>query len=522
MPAEPPPAWRVVAAVVALAAIVRLFFYAGFFGSDEVTYVASAYRLLEGDWTVPGYVGANRYGVNLPIAALGWLFGRSEASAAAFAMSCSLLEVGLVARLGGYLVGARAAVLAALLLSALPLHVHFAGRLMADSPFALALTAAMLLFARAEQTRGPVWWFAAGCAAGFTFWIKPAAVFVVGVLLAYPLLVRRLDLGWVWVVAGFAAVVLANHLFYLVLTDQFWYILRNMAERRSSGYMEAELDAGLMHNQAGYYLVYLFAKVYHTWLLGPLAVLGAVTFWRRRARGESVPVYGGRYVLMWGLGLMALLSLLVVSIRPLALIPKQTNYMLIFVAPLCLLGGMGLAELASRTRHWLVAAWFLPALALCALLQASVSVFTANSKASVAFARALPDAVVFAASNGYRAAQFDTAVQPHLPPVVIHGLMEAVELPEGLPAGPRFAIVDLQTLSWSGGEPFRKLDQVPSCWQRERHLVPVMEGAGTRVLTAWAESSAASLLPAAVAGRLSSLVRPEPAVVYRMPAQACP
>ena len=70
MPAEPPPAWRVVAAVVALAAIVRLFFYAGFFGSDEVTYVASAYRLLEGDWTVRAeYIG--QFGDGHPSDAVG-------------------------------------------------------------------------------------------------------------------------------------------------------------------------------------------------------------------------------------------------------------------------------------------------------------------------------------------------------------------------------------------------------------------------------------------------------------------
>ena len=47
---------------------------------------------------------------------------------------------------------------------------------------------------------------------------------------------------------------------------------------------------------------------------------------------------------------LLLLSLLVVSVRPLTLIPKQINYMLMFVAPLCLLAGWWLSTLHAPRR----------------------------------------------------------------------------------------------------------------------------------------------------------------------------
>ena len=164
-PPKPMP-WFWTLMLVLLAAVVRVLFYSGYFGSDEVTYAASALRVLAGDWSVATYVGANRLGVNLPMAVFAGLFGVHEGSLAAYSVLCSVAEVGVVARLGAQLVGVRVAFLAAVVLSFLPLHVHSAGRMMADSALSLAITAGFLLFCVAQLQGRLTVFFWSGAALG--------------------------------------------------------------------------------------------------------------------------------------------------------------------------------------------------------------------------------------------------------------------------------------------------------------------------------------------------------------------
>lgn len=517
------PGWGAVAAVVALAALMRGWFYPGFFGSDEVTYIESAYRLLDGQWDVPQYVGANRYGVNLPVAFFSALLGRHEFSAALYSLLCSLAEVALVTRLGARLVGVRGALLAGLLLATLPVHVHYAGRLMADAPFALFATASFLLLAESEARQSARLWFAAGCAAGATFWIKPAAVVYIGVLAAYPLLARRIDLRWGWVVAGFAVVVLANNLFFLALTGRFWFMLETMGARRSSGYLAAELGSGALHNQPGFYLEYLFGKAYHTWLLGPLAVGGALWAWHQRTRWPGDRRQGLAFVAFWGGGLLLLLSLLVVSVRPLTLIPKQINYMLMFVAPLCLLAGWWLSTLRTARCAAVLVLWLVPAALLAGLLQASTLVFTANSKATVTYMRAHPDGLAHLGSNAYRAAQFEQLVRPGPTRLRFKTIAEALAPAEGPEAqAERYAVVDLQTILWGADEPFRQIEQTPACWQRVQVLEPVVRGAGPALARGLEALLTAVAMPDAVVQRAHALTTPLQAHVYKVPTRPCP
>src|SRR5512134_2025121 len=105
------------------------------------------------------------------------------------------------------------------------------------------------------------------------------------------------------------------------------------------------------------------------------------------------------YLAWWGLGMGLILSALVVSFSPLAFVPKQTNYMLMFVAPLALLAGWAIEGVRGWRMGGLVALIVLPSAMLALLLQTSVTVFTANSKAAVRFAAQHPDAIVYSNTN---------------------------------------------------------------------------------------------------------------------------
>ena len=511
--------WKVVLAVTGLAAVLRVLFYPGYFGSDEVTYVESAFKLLQGDWSVESYVGANRYGVNLPIAAFGWLFGQNEFAAALYSMLCSLAEVALVTGFGIRMFGLRAGLMAGLLLATLPLHAHYAGRLMADSPLCLAITASFLLFWLGEARNSRWAYLAAGCAAGFTFWIKPAAVFYLLVLALYPLVFLRFNLRWVWTVLGFAAAVAANNLLFWLLTDNAWYLFEAMTERSASGYLETGISGGSITDGPGVYLLYLFVKIYHTWLLGYLA-LAVLVRWLVRGRRPDTG-HALHYTLWWAIGLIATMSLLIVSWQPLVFVPKQVNYMLMFVAPLCLLGGVALARLHGAGFVAACMGIFVPALLFGLLEQTTVQVFTSNSKAAVQFASTRPDAQVFAMTNAYRAAQFDALVNPEARRPDLQPL-ERLQAPAAS-VQPRLAIIDAETLGWSGSDQIRRIDEVPTCWKEVARLQPAGLGPGSALARAAMQTMPAlpASVRAAVQARLESLAAPKPAVVYAVPAEPC-
>jgi hypothetical protein len=82
---------------------------------------------------------------------------------------------------------------------------------------------------------------------------------------------------------------------------------------------------------------------------------------------------------------------MVVSGEPLRFIPKQTNYMLIFVAPLAMLGGYFLSRLGKKVSWAIVGMYIFGGVALSAFEQQVIHAFTANSKATFAFAQANQD-----------------------------------------------------------------------------------------------------------------------------------
>ena len=519
--------WQPWLVLVAGALCVRLIFYTGFFGSDEVTYTAAAFQLLQGDWAVSDYVGSNRYGVNLPVAGFAWLFGRNEFAAALFSMLCSLAEVALVFSFGRQMLGRRAGFLAAALLALMPIHVHSAGRLMADAPLALAMTASFLFFWNG-QSRNRFSAFAwAGIAAGLAFWIKPHAVLYLLLFLTYPLLFWRWNWKWAWMLAGFSVLVLANIALFWALTGNPFFLFDALRVRQTSGYLESGAASGSIDDGPLFYLGYLFAKIYHTWLAAYLAVGGVLLWLVGRDRLEASKRDALSFCVWWTFGLVLLFSLFVVSWRPLLFIPKQTNYMSMFLAPLSLLAGHALGRLRGL-RWWAVAAGvFVPSALLAGMQQNAIRVFTANSKGALEFSRTHPDSEVFVNTNALRAAAFNNLVRPDalIGNVRFIGDLKPaqLDLDIGQGSGSRYAIIDTETLSWGADEPIKALAEVPSCWTKVGLLQPAGLGAGTRMLLAL--RPVANVMPErlrdSVTGKLDSLTHPAPAYVFKLPSTGC-
>lgn len=517
------------AGIATVASLMRIAFFTGYFGSDEVTYVLSALSATNGMLTDEPYVGGIRLGINYPMAAAIMLFGTSQMAAALWGMICSVLEVMVVYWFGYRVWGRGAAISAALLLALLPLHVHLAGRIMADAPLGLFITLTFVCFYEAEERNSSALYMLAGTCAGFVFWIKEGTTIFVAVFLLWALIRQRVAPRWLWAVATMSAIIGANFALMWALSGDVLYLLRSIDNWRVNLVKSADNLAKAGDSTVLFYARYLFVDIWHTWLLGYLAAAGAVvSFFAARRDVPEGRSYS--YLLVWSLGLLLLFSLFVVSLNPLRMIPKQTNYMTIFLAPLCLLGGIAIVRVKSHLARTLVLGLYaLGALFLNALEQQTIHTFTANSRAALAYATEHPSSSIFVAENAYRFNIWAQAVSDigRGPVSNLHRIIELVGATrEGSTGttppsdrGEILAIVDSQTLEW-GDNGLRSVHDIPTCWQKVETLQPPANATAGRVLISLA-GRIAGFAPRAVAGpiqaRVDSLLTPKPADVFRVP-----
>lgn len=518
--------WLLMIGIAAISIVVRVAFYTGFFGSDEVTYVQAARDAAAGLWSNPSYIGAIRLGMNYAMAAAIVVFGSSEAAVASWSLLCSVLEIGVVYWFAKHAFGRAVAVVAALVLSLSPLHVHLAGRIMADSPVALFITLTFALLFEAERRGERALFIGAGLAAGFVFWIKEAAEIFILIPLASAALGRRnLRSYWAFGLAA-TAVVVANFAAMWMLTGNPLHLLDSVRASVTRYAGLAQANPVVNDDKATlFYLRYLFVTPYHTWILGYLAAFGAIVAGISMRRGRS-DARALKFLLVWGVGLIAVFSLFPVELVPLRLIPKQANYMTIFLAPLAVLGAVGVESIRNKaTKTFLLAAYVLGAVVLCAFEQETIRTFTANSAETLRFAARHPTATIYVTRNAERLNTWatlvpDTGVTPVGNVRALAGLFEQGRAPaEPVAAGDAFAVVDMQTLDW-GRNGLTTARDVPTCWMNAGLLEPVVEPTTGRAIVG-ATVRLLRLVPVpvgrALAQRVESRFTPAKAVVYRIP-----
>lgn len=510
----------VAVAVMVGAGLLRALFYTGMFFSDDLTYTDGASRLLHGDWSLRTYIGSLRYGVDLPVAFFMWLAGENEIAANLWSFLCSVGEVGLVFAAARLFWGRREAAIAALVMAFLPLHVIYGGRLMADAPLGFFVTLSFVLFFLGENRRTMGWYLGAGLACGFSFWIKQSVMILYCVaFVGYALVHRVWRWQWMWMGLGVLVAAGSNCLFFWAISGDPLYLLTVMRKG-----MVAYQSWDFVETGAGFYFWRLLVDLRDTWLLGPLALAGGALYVLRRVRGRREQ--GTALAVFWAVALVGIFSFAPVSFNPVKLVMKQPNYMLIFVAPLCLLAGYLLAALPRAALVVAGGIYAIGAMALAGLAQQDIKVFTANSRAAVDFAQANRPVPVYGMTGAFRAGVgrfvFSGRTGEEQPVKLLSSLPDNGAVPSGDAGEGRqaFAIVDLQTAHW-GGNPIKTLDDVPACWRKVSRLEPAETGGAGRLvvtLIAGAFSSVPGSLGSKLQNRIAPLVEPRPAYVYEIPA----
>lgn len=515
--------WLGLVSVLAIAIALRLMFYTGFFGSDEVTYVETAFKIASGDWRASNYIGATRYGMNLPVALSIYLFGLSQASANLWPFLCSVGEVATVFVIARWVWSTRVAVVSAGLLAILPLHVHFAGRMMADPPLAFFLTLSVALLLAAANTKRSMTYFVAGLAWGGVFWVKESvAILYLPVFAILVVLVDRINSRWLWIFVGMGLAVAANCALMFIVADNPMHVFTVMrtAVKKIGGLA--------VESSPWFYIRYLFFDIKHTFLIGFLFAAGTILFGFGFARHKDA-VYRTQFIVLWAFLMLGMFSLAVVSFSPIKLVMKQTNYMLIFLGPMVLIAGWFLASLPRRIFIPLSVFVACGSVVLAALEQQAITVFTANSKAAYAFVRDHPGSYLIGTTNNQRAVNFYSMFENRWElrdrvfsfneMASLIGSTSENTLKNRVTGDNVFAVLDLQNVNW-GERPgaIRRLSDVPKCWLYMEKLTPAALGNGRWISQGLV--AAVALLPESQHQRFLSILQPvsmpNPAYLFRV------
>jgi 4-amino-4-deoxy-L-arabinose transferase-like glycosyltransferase len=508
------------AAVLALALVLRLMTYNGLFGSDDGTYLGRAIDVASGTWASANYNGALRYGFNIPAGLFVWLFGPSAFAANLWPLLCSLIEVGTVYAVAASVLDRRAGLFAAVLLATTPLHIAVATRIHADPVVSMFVTLSFALLWFGWLRRDPWLLFASGLAMGGIFWAKE----LVAVLwLAFVPLLWMFRGRWrdtLPVIGGLLLTLLMHGLLMTWIAGDPLHLVKTVMGQVKTNFI-GEMKG---EDAAGYYLRYLFVDVRHNGLLAFLT-LAALWFVPRALRSRGASSTGLAFVLAWLLSVLLVLSVFPVSLDPLRFVMKQSNYITLFIAPMAVLAGLALASMPRFLAMPLLLLSVLIGVFLGLMQQADYRAFGANSKSLGEWAAAQSQPVVVVGSVNSASLGPLWAWQ-HVGgrPVVIESFRDlakpAVQAAvQAAAPGSLYAVLDPQTMQWFAGQ--RVVKSPLSCWEWQTKLSPANLGLGNAVAGAVAKlahAGAASGLPkmGSIASAFEALALPKPADLYRV------
>lgn len=511
--------WDLVS-ILGLALIVRLLAYNGAFGSDDGVYFAKAIDVAQGVWKPSNYNGALRYGFNIPAGLFVWLFGASALTVNIWPLLCSLIEVAAVYGVAVSIMNRSAGVFAAVLLASAPLHIAVATRMHADSVVSMFVTISYALLWFGWRRRSWALLFACGLAMGGIFWTKELVAVTWLAFLPMLWLFRGRWRETLPVVGGVILMLLLHGVLMALLNGHPLHLVNTVLRAVKSNFIDQQLG----EDAAGYYLRYLFVNLRHTGLLGLLGIVSVWTLSRRMAVTRNLQA-GGFFILAWLLGLLLVLSVFPVSIAPLRFVMKQSNYITLFLGPLALLAGLGLAAVPWRPAYAVASSSVVFGVLLGFLQQADYRAFTANSKALADWAVDNPGGLFVGSTNNSSMGQLWFKLQhPNAPHGAIMSFTDVTERSAEFAANRArsdslYAVLDRQTMNWVSG-PAPVTAALP-CWQLVQRLKPTDLALGNQfaaTLSQAALNMAAWNVPVATlaAAAFGALAQPKPADLYRV------
>lgn len=220
------------AVILVFAIILRVIFFGGVGGSDDVLYTSYAYHLSQGDFPFPATHHGTRLGILYPTSFLYSLFGVNEFSSNIFVFAFSIAGIMLAFYFGKEFFNEKVGLIAAFLLSFFPLDVVFATKLFPDLPSAFFMSLGVFFFLLAEKNensfKSNVHYSFSGLSIGIAYLIRESALLILLFFLVYSLFYRKFKLNYFLIFAGFMVAFLAEAYIFFINTGDFLYRLNSL------------------------------------------------------------------------------------------------------------------------------------------------------------------------------------------------------------------------------------------------------------------------------------------------------
>ncbi len=181
--------WIVLLLILLFALAVRIVCFVGLGFNDDSFYLEYAATLYKGlAFNPPLYIWPVRTGVYLPVVLMWKLLGISEFSTSLVFLIYSLGTVPVTCMLGSVLFNRRTGLLAAFIVSVIPLDVVYAGQIGPDVPFQLFIAVSALFFFKSVQpgTSRLLYAFLCGLFLGCAFLFKEVIFLILICFCFYP------------------------------------------------------------------------------------------------------------------------------------------------------------------------------------------------------------------------------------------------------------------------------------------------------------------------------------------------
>lgn len=246
-------------AIMALGFILRVVYFVGISGFDDVVYLVHVAEILDGSFSTEFVFNGNfpfryRSGILFPTAVMYWLFGTSEYSAAIIPFVISMATIWLAWR-AGQLFSPLVAAFSALLMATLPIAIVSASSLLPTLFSAFFCGLAIVLWIEIEGLHRPdstysgvaspllslhsAKYFFVGMSLGIAYLYRLESGVTGFVFIVFGLLWFKPNRGWLIAALGLALIIGAENTIYYSLHGEWFYrlkmISRGFAEVASLG-----------------------------------------------------------------------------------------------------------------------------------------------------------------------------------------------------------------------------------------------------------------------------------------------
>ena len=213
------------AAILLCAIGLRLAFFSGVGGSDDVLYASYSHYLSKGNFSFPATHHGTRIGFLYPTSVFYSIFGVNDFSSVLLEFAASIAGIILIFYFGKEFFNEKVGLIAAFLLSIFPLDVIFATKLLPDLPSAFFLSLGVFLFLKAEKNnkQNNVDYLFSGVSVGIAYMIRESALLILLFFLVYVLFYKKFKSSYFLVFSGFAIIFLLESYLFFIKTGDFLF-----------------------------------------------------------------------------------------------------------------------------------------------------------------------------------------------------------------------------------------------------------------------------------------------------------